>query len=233
VGPLALGTLLASAPSRIAIPELCGVWACALACRWLVLVASQAVGSYQSVKTLCDNFDAETATMLSAVGGDKYATVAQLTYRYEVRPLCLRVCLLRVRGVQRFVFGGWLSGFLGVGWAVTCRGAPYGLLRRVGALAPLLEGLCIRFVCVWVPAGGHGVRVDWHWCAGKCGQACRLCMSPARTRRGSSSRRSPLAAACKLRSTYQLQRPHCPRLCQCRCWYRHRCCDVHVLFRAC
>ena len=39
------------------------------------------MGSYQSVKTLCDNFDRETAAMLSAVGGDEYATVALLTYR--------------------------------------------------------------------------------------------------------------------------------------------------------
>ncbi len=42
---------------------------------------SQAAASYLSVKTLCDNFDAETASMLSSVGGDEYATVAQLTYR--------------------------------------------------------------------------------------------------------------------------------------------------------
>jgi hypothetical protein len=37
--------------------------------------------SYESVKTLCDAFDAKTAVDLSAVGGDEYATVAQLTYR--------------------------------------------------------------------------------------------------------------------------------------------------------
>ena len=37
--------------------------------------------SYESVKALCDDFDATTAVDLSAVGGDEYATVAQLTYR--------------------------------------------------------------------------------------------------------------------------------------------------------
>lgn len=31
--------------------------------------------------SLCDEFDADTAAMLSAAGGDEYATIAQLTYR--------------------------------------------------------------------------------------------------------------------------------------------------------
>lgn len=36
---------------------------------------------YAAVKTACDLFDAQTAGQLSAAGGDKYATLAQLTYR--------------------------------------------------------------------------------------------------------------------------------------------------------
>jgi hypothetical protein len=37
--------------------------------------------TYAAVKTLCDNFDQEQSTLLSSVGGDEYATIAQLTYR--------------------------------------------------------------------------------------------------------------------------------------------------------
>lgn len=42
---------------------------------------SIAFGSYTAVRALCNGFDASTATMLSSVGGDEYATIAQLTYR--------------------------------------------------------------------------------------------------------------------------------------------------------
>ena len=42
---------------------------------------SQAYASYTAVRALCNGFDQRTATMLSGVGGDEYATIAQLTYR--------------------------------------------------------------------------------------------------------------------------------------------------------
>ena len=40
-----------------------------------------AVQSYEAVLQLCDDFDGSTATMLSGVGGDEYATLVQLVYR--------------------------------------------------------------------------------------------------------------------------------------------------------
>lgn len=42
---------------------------------------ADSVASYDTVKILCDTWDADTAAMLSAAGGDEYATIAQLTYR--------------------------------------------------------------------------------------------------------------------------------------------------------
>lgn len=42
---------------------------------------AEGFASFVSVRSVCDEFDAETAAMLTAAGGDEYATVAQLTYR--------------------------------------------------------------------------------------------------------------------------------------------------------
>ena len=42
------------------------------------LMLGEAFMSYGSVKQLCDTFDASEAAMLSAVGGDEYATMTQV-----------------------------------------------------------------------------------------------------------------------------------------------------------
>lgn len=42
---------------------------------------AEAYQQYRAVRTACDAFDATTAAQLSAAGGDKYASIAQLTYR--------------------------------------------------------------------------------------------------------------------------------------------------------
>lgn len=46
-----------------------------------VAMLDQAFQQYQAVRAACDRFDAKTAAELAAAGGDKYASIAQLTYR--------------------------------------------------------------------------------------------------------------------------------------------------------
>jgi hypothetical protein len=47
----------------------------------LDLLRAAAWSQYEAVTTACQLFDTQQATMLSAAGGDEYATITQLTYR--------------------------------------------------------------------------------------------------------------------------------------------------------